>query len=1033
MIDKIIEFSLRNRLTVMVGVFAIILGGISTIFKMEVDVFPDLTAPQVVVMTDCKGMTAEETERLVTYPVETALNGATNVRRVRSSSNYGYSFVWIEFDWGVDVFRARQIVSENMVSLKDVLPDGISPQLAPQSSVMGEILFVGMRSNGKTNQMELRSLADWVVKPVILATGGVSQVTIIGGEEKQYQVLADPMLMDAYSVHMEDLAETVRTFSNNTEGGVVREYGNEYALRGMARTNNLDDMRQAVVKSENGKTVLLGDVASVVIAPAVKMGKASLDGKSGIILSISKQPNINTLEVTRKIEAALEDVKKSLPEDVELNTKIFRQADFIEASVNNVGRALVEGAIFVIIILLLFLGSVRTTFVSVAAIPLSLLGTIIILNLLGMNVNTMTLGGMCISIGSLVDDAIIDVENVYKRLRQNHLLPREERQSSFYVVFHASKEIRTSILNATCIIMAAFVPLFFLGGMEGRMLIPLGATCIIALFMSLVVAMTVTPLYCYLMLTDEKYLKRQDHDRRFVKKLQSAYSKSLVYALEHKRMVIGFSAFSLLVSIVLMTRFGSGFLPDFNEGSLTISAVCKPGVSLEETDHIGRLLEEKLHEVPEVLSTSRRTGRGELDEHSQTTNSSEIDVNFKPFKRPKTEVMREVRSKLAEIPGAAIIVGQPLGHRIDHMISGTRANIAIKLFGSDLNEMYMIANRIKQTAAGIEGLVDVNVDQQIFTPQIHIRPNRAALAVHGITMDEFNQMLVLGFSGEKVGEIYEGQRSYDLILRLSPEYTGTIDGVRKSLIDKGNGRKIPFEEVCEIVSTTGPNNITRENVQRKLVIAANVSGRDVVSVVKELQRAVDWQIELPEGYRVEYGGQFENSQSALRSLLIVSFFAFCVVFLMLYTEFKSLPMSLLVMGGMPLALIGGVVAIALSSRVVSIPSVIGFITLFGIAVRNGILLLSHFKSVAAKKDLSLRESITIAAVDRLTPILMTALTSDLALIPLVLNGDKAGNEIQSPMAIVVLGGLISSTLLNLYLMPVVYEWYIKRHSSAVRK
>ncbi len=1033
MIDRIIEYSLRNRLTVILGVITLIFGGIYTIFKMEVDVFPDLTAPQVVVMTDCRGMTAEETERLVTYPVETALNGATGVRRVRSSSNYGYSFVWIEFDWGVDVFRARQIVSENMVSLKDVLPDGISPMLAPQSSVMGEILFVGMKSNGTTTQMELRSLADWVVKPVILATGGVSQVTIVGGDEKQYQVLANPMLMDAYSVHLEEVEDAVRSFSQNTEGGVIREYGNEYALRGMARTNDLDDLRMAVVKSENGKTVLLGDVAQVTIGPAVKMGKASLNGKSGVILSISKQPNVNTLQVTRKIENALEEVKKSLPADVELDTKIFRQADFIEASVNNVGRALIEGAVFVVFVLLLFLGSVRTTIVSVVAIPLSCLGSIIILHLLGMDMNTMTLGGMCISIGSLVDDAIIDVENVYKRLRENHMLPAEERQSAFYVVFNASKEIRTSILNATLIVMAAFVPMFFLAGMEGRMLIPLAVTCIVALFMSLVVAMTVTPAYCYWILTDDRYLKRQEHERGFVKKLHESYAKSLNFVLDHKMPFFAGSIVLLVYTLFLMRGFGSGFLPDFNEGALTISAVCKPGVSLEETDHIGRLLEDKLHEVPEVLSTSRRTGRGELDEHSQTTNSSEIDVNFKPFTRSKSEVMKDIRDNLAQIPGAAIIIGQPLGHRIDHMISGTRANIAIKLFGTDLNEMYMLANKIKKSISSIDGLVDINVDQQIFTPQIHIRPNRAALAVHGISMDEFNNMLKMGFSGEKIGEIYEGQRSYDLILRFHPSYTGTIDGIRKTLIDKGNGRKVPFEEVCEIVSTTGPNNITRENVQRKLVIAANVSDRDVVGVVKDIQRVIDWQIELPEGYRIEYGGQFESSQSAARSLLIASLFAFFIVFLMLYTEFRNFAVSSLVVAGIPLSLIGGVFAIYLTSGIVSIPSIIGFITLFGIAMRNGILLMSHFRVMGSHKDISLRDSIVVAAVDRLNPILMTALTSDLALIPLVFNGDKPGNEIQSPMAIVVVGGLISSTLLNLYLMPVFYEWYTKKHNNSVRK
>lgn len=1027
MIDKIISFSLHNRLIVFLGVCVLVIGGFFAANKMDVDVFPDLTAPQVVVMTDCDGMAAEEVERMVTFPIETALNGATNVRRVRSASFYGYSYVWAEFDWGMDVFRARQIVSEKMVTLNGELPDGVTPQLAPQSSVMGEILFVGLQATGSTSMMELRSLADWVIKPAILATGGVSQVTIIGGDYKQYQVLADPLLMDAQGVTVAELAETVRAMSQNSTGGVVRDYGNEYALRGMGRTCDIGELSLAVVKSSAGKKVLLGDVAKIQIAPAVKMGTASLNAKPGIILSISKQPNINTLDVSRKIETRLEDVRKSLPEDVVLDTHLFRQADFIEASVSNVGHALIEGAVLVIVILFLFLGSFRTTLISVVAIPLSLLGTILILYVLGMDINTMTLGGMCIAIGSLVDDAIIDVENVYKRLKQNSLLPTDQRVPALNVVFSASKEIRTSILNATFIVMVAFVPMFFLSGMEGRMLKPLGVTYIIALFMSLLVAMTVTPLFCRLMLSDDQYLRKQEHDRRFVKAMQNWYGKSLETVLNHKKLALGLTGGAFVVALAVMLSFGSSFLPDFNEGSLTISAVCKPGVSLEESDRVGRLLEEKLLQVPEVVSTSRRTGRGELDEHSQTTNSSEIDVNFKESRRSKEEVMAHVREQLAKVPGVAIIVGQPLGHRIDHMISGTRANVAIKLFGADLNEMFLVGCKIKQVASEIPGMVDVNLDQQISTPQIHIRPNRAALAAHGITMDDFNQMVLLGFSGEKIGDIYEGQRSYDLVLRLTPEYTGSIDGVRKALIDKGDGKKIPLEEVCQIVSTSGPNNITRENVQRKLVIAANVSGRDVGSVVADLQKAVAEKITLPEGYRIEYGGQFESAQAASRILIIATLLSFVIIFMLLYGEFRSVSLSAIVMAGLPLALMGGVLGIALSSWVISIPSIIGFITLFGIATRNGILLISRYRHVAADSDAKLRSAIVDGSIDRLNPILMTALTSALALIPLVLNGDKAGNEIQSPMAIVVLGGLISSTLLNIYIMPVIYEWYSKKY------
>lgn len=1026
MIDKIIHFSLHNRMAILVGVAMIVIGGIITSRKMDIDVFPDLTAPTVVVMTDCNGMATEEVERLVTFPVETAMNGATNVRRVRSGSYLGYSFVWVEFDWGMDVFRARQIVSEKMVTLAESLPEGITPVLAPQSSVMGEILFVGLQLNDSlpsaertTSMMELRSLADWVIKPAILSTGGVSQVSTIGGEYKQYQVLADPQKMNAYGVSMEDVENAVRYMSKNSDGGIIREYGNEYVLRGMGRTNDIEELKRTpLLRSESTAsstpTITIADVADIVIAPAVKMGTASMDGKPAVILSISKQPNINTLEVTRKIEQNLENVRKSLPPDVEMNTHVFRQADFIEASVNNVGRSLIEGAVLCIIILFLFLGSMRTTVISVVAIPLSLLGTLIVLWALGMNINTMTLGGMCIAIGSLVDDAIIDVENVYKRLKQNKMLGRNEKKVN--VVFNASKEIRGSILNATLIVIVAFTPMFFLSGMEGRMLKPLGITYIIALGMSLIVAMTVTPLFCNHILTSEKYLEKQERDRRFVVKMQEAYGKSLRWALDHSRMVLASTITLFIVALVMMFTFGSSFLPDFNEGALTISAATKPGVSLDESDLLGRLLEENILKVDGVKCTSRRTGRGELDEHSQTTNACEIDVTFDTSHRKAEDITNDVRHAMAHVPGVTCIVGQPIGHRIDHMISGTRASIAIKLFGTDLNEMYQTGCQIKQAISDVEGLVDVNVEQQVETPQLHLRPNRIAMARYGISMDEFDRIVVMGYSGEKIGEIYEGQRSYDLVMRLAPRYTGSIQGVKKALIDTKDGKKVPLEQICEVVSASGPYSISRENVQRKLVIAANVSGRDVGSVVKDIQHEIDERIKLSEGYRLEYGGQFESAKSATRTLVIATLIAILIIYLLLYNEFRNFALSGIVMLGLPLAMIGGVLGIALTTWVISIPSIIGFITLFGIATRNGILLISRYT----------QGDIIAGSIDRLNPILMTALTSALALIPLVLNGDKAGNEIQSPMAIVVLGGLITSTLLNLYIMPIIYELYSKR-------
>lgn len=1031
-INSIIKYSLNNKLFVLIGAVLLIVAGTYSSQRMDIDVFPDLTAPTVVVMTDAHGMAAEEVERLVTFPIETAVNGATNVRRVRSASMYGFSFVWAEFNWGMDIFQARQIVSEKMVALGNSLPTGITPVLAPQSSIMGEILFIGLQADS-TSMMQLRTIADWVVKPAILATGGVSQVTIIGGDYKQYQILADPQKMDAYGVTMNELEEIGKTFSTNSAGGVVRDYGNEYALRGMARTNDLEELGNTFIKRNNGSPVVVSDVAEVVIGSAVKMGHASQNAQPSVILAISKQPNINTLNVTEQIENNLKEIQKSLPADVRMDTHIFRQADFIEASVNNVGRALLEGAIFVVIILFLFLGSYRTTIISVIAIPLSLLGTVVVLYLLGMNINTMTLGGMCIAIGSLVDDAIIDVENVYKRLKQNFRKPKEERLPVLTVVFEASKEIRASILNATFIIMVAFVPLFFLSGMEGRMLKPLGIAYIVSLFMSLIVAMTITPLLCKMILADDKYLGRNEKDSWLTRKLSAAYFSSLGWALQHKKLILMPSIALFLLAVGLFTTMGRSFLPEFNEGSLTISAVSKPGVSLDISNQLGNLMEEELLKIPEVTSTSRRTGRGELDEHSQATNSAELDINFKLKDRSRDEFFADVRAKLAGIPGVAATVGQPLGHRIDHMLSGTRANIAIKIFGTDLSRMFILGNQIQSAVQGVEGLVDISVEQQTETPQLQVRPNRAALAKYGISIEDFNKFIDLGFSGEKISDIYEGQRSFDLVLRLNKNYTERIEDIKSALIDTGDGRKIPLEEVADVVSVGGPNTITRENVQRKLVVSANVAGRDVNSVVTDIQKNIEEAITLPEGYRIEYGGQFESAQSASRTLFITSILAICVIFLLLYGEFKNISLSIIILLNLPLSLIGGVLAVYFTSAVISIPSIIGFITLFGIATRNGILLISKYHHLQ-QENTPLHETVLHGSIDRLNPILMTALTAALALIPLVFNGDKSGNEIQSPMAIVVLGGLLTSTLLNIYVVPIVYELFEKnRMKKSVKK
>ncbi|HON70821.1 MAG TPA: efflux RND transporter permease subunit [Tenuifilum sp.] len=1024
MLDRIIGFSLRNKYLILISTLVLTVIGLRTVSNMDIDVFPDLTAPTVVVMTDAHGMAAEEVERLVTFPIETAVNGATDVRRVRSVSAQGFSFVWVEFDWGVDVLKARQVVSEKLIAVAQQMPLGVSqPMLAPQSSVMGEIFFIGLQADS-TSMMELRTIAEWTVKPLILATGGVSQVTIIGGDYKQYQVVANPTRMLHLGVNMHELANACRFISMNSNGVNIREFGNEYVVRGIARTSDIEQLGQTLVATRNGMPVKISDIAEIRIAPAPKMGYASSNTSPAIILSISKQPNINTLEVTRKIEANLENLRKSLPPDVKLNTKIFRQSDFIERSVGNVQQALIEGAIFVTIILLLFLGSFRTTIISLLAIPISLLATFVVMKLLGININTMSLGGMAIAIGSLVDDAIIDVENVYKRLRQNREKPEHERQSSFTVVYEASREIRASILNATLIIIVAFVPLFFLSGMEGRMLKPLGISFIVSLFMSLLVAMTLTPVLARMLLTGENYLKQNENEKWLAAKLRNGYEKSLQWVLCRKRLVLGSTLILLVLSVILLFGLGRSFLPEFNEGSLTLSVVTPPGTSLDETNKVGNYIEKMLLAVPEVTSTARRTGRGELDEHSQATNSSEIDVNFQLKERSNDVFLADVRASLARIPGIAVTVGQPLGHRIDHMLTGTRASIAIKLFGDDLTKLYTLANQIKTEIVGINGLVDVNVEQQVEVPQIQIRANRALLAEYGISLEEFNEFVDIVLGGEKLADIYEGQQRFDLVVKLDSTYTYTIEGIKSILIDSPTHGKVPLYQVADVISTTGPNTISRENVQRKLVISANVAGRDLRGVVNDIRSRVDESITFPEGYRVEYGGQFESEARASRTLLIASLISILIIFMLLFVEFRNFSLAGIILLNLPLALIGGVFAIWLTSGVLSIPAIIGFISLFGIATRNGILLISNYIRFR-KMGFDVQEVVVMGSSDRLNAILMTALTAALALIPLAFKGHLSGNEIQSPMAKVILGGLLTSTFLNIYIIPIVYTMFDK--------
>jgi len=1007
----------------------VLAGGIFTAREMEIDVFPDLTAPTVVVLTDAHGMAAEEVETLVTFPIESSLNGATDVRRVRSSSSYGFSIVWVEFDWNTDIYRARQIVSEKLPTIAALLPDHIeAPMLAPQTSVMGEVLLVSLTSDS-LSLFDLRTITDKQVRQRLLSVTGVAQVVVIGGLSKEYQVLADPYKMKYHGVSLDELIATAENTNSNAAGGIINQYGQEYAVRATLRSTLPEDIGSSVIRIRNEKPVKISDVAEVKIGHPDLIGDAYLDREPAVILTILKQPNVNTLILTEEVEKALAELSATLPAGVEINSGIFRQADFIDTAVSNVFRILLEGGLFVALILFLFLLNVRTTVISLVAIPLSLLLSVIALRLLGLTINTMSLGGMAIAIGALVDDAIIDVENVLKRLKQNHRLPKKEQQGNLKVIYLASVEIRSSIVQATLIIIVSFMPLFFLAGMEGRMLKPLGITFIVSLLASLLVALTLTPVLASYMLTSQSQLERDERGgNKLVQSLNSWYKNVLQTLLKWRLHVLLLSASLLVFALILFSRFGNSFLPEFNEGTLTITTVTMPGTSLEESNRIFQQIDTELMEVPEVNYVSRRTGRAELNEHSHGgSNTAEIDVPYALRERDQESFMEEVRHRLSKVQGASLNIGQPLGHRIDHMLSGTRASIAIKLFGTDLNAMYRKAQEIQAAVSGVPGLVDLNVEQLVEVPQIQIRPRREMLARYGISQNQLTQFVETAIAGEKYAEVYDANLNFPLVVRYAEPYRSSLQALEGALIDTHDGTRIPLSYVADVVSTSGPNAINRENVQRKLVISANTAGRDLGSVVSDIQSAIKTQVKLPEGYRIEYGGQFESAQKASITLLIASLLAILVIFVILFQEFQSGHLAGVILLNLPLALIGGVVAIWLTSRVVSIPSIIGFITLFGIATRNGILLVSRYNHLR-KEGHGLKETIIEGSVDRLNPILMTALASALALIPLALGGDKPGNEIQSPMAIVILGGLVTSTLLNLIVIPSVYYMLEKRKS-----
>ncbi len=1021
MLDAIIKSSLKNRLMVIIGACTVLVAGVITVFQIPVDVFPDLTAPTVVLLTEAHGMAPEEVETMVTFPIETAVNGATGVRRVRSSTSMGISIVWVEFDWGMDVFLARQIITEKLQLIRGQLPTGVQiPVLAPVSSIMGEIMLVSISSE-EHSEVDVRSEADWTIRKRLLAVPGISQVIPIGGGRKQYQVLVDPDKLLAFDVSLHEVLQAVEASNQNSSGGVFMEKGQEYLIRGLGRVYSVDDIRNSVVKVRNKVPVLVKDVAEVKIDAATKIGDGSVNAKPAVVISIQKQPGANTLDLTRRIEHTLDEIQRTLPQGMAINSHIFRQSDFIQIALDNVQAALRDGAILVIVVLFLFLANVRTTLISLTAMPLSLIFAIFVMKLFDITINTMTLGGMAIAVGAIVDDAIIDVENVFRRLKENAQKQESQRRPSLDVIFEASKEIRSSIVNATLIIIVVFLPLFFLSGVEGRLLRPLGVAYVAAISASLIVALTVTPAMCAYLLPRARFI-HMEGDSAVVRWLKARYTGTLEVVLGKPNLVLGGAAIALVAAIIVLPFLGRAFLPEFNEGSLTISVLTMPGTSLEESNKIGNMVENILLSHPAIKSTARRTGRAELDEHAQGVNAAELDARFELKDQSKEQMLDDLRRMLSVVPGTNITIGQPLGHRIDHMLSGTRANIAVKVFGTDLYRLRGVAQDIKKQMDAVAGVVDLAVEQQMDVPQIRIKANRLAMAKYGMTVADFSEAIDVAFNGEVVSQVLEGQQTFDLLVRLDENNRGSIEKIKQARFDTPTGAKVPIAELASIVSEKGPNTISRENVQRKIVVQANVSGRDLRSVIDDIRMRIGSNVSLPQGYYAEYGGQFESEQAATRIISLLSIAAILAIYLILYLEFKSFRTAILVMVNLPLALIGGVFAVLLSDGIVSIASLVGFVTLFGIATRNGILMVSHYNHLLSE-GVSFREAIFRGSVERLTPVLMTALTAALALIPLAIAADKPGSEIQAPMAVVILGGLLSSTALNMIVIPALFVKY----------
>lgn len=1019
MLNRIIHFSLLNRVIILILSGLLVLAGVYVLTRTEVDIFPDLNAPTVVVMTEAPGYAPEEVEQLVTFPIETSVNGATDVRRVRSSSATGFSIVWVEFDWGTDIYRARQIVSERLVNLAETFPPGVnSPTLGPQSSILGEIMIIGLTSDS-TSMSDVRSIADRLIRPRLLSIGGVSQVAVIGGDIKEYQIQISPERMRHYNVTLDEVMESVSLLNNNATGGVLYEYGNEYIIKGDITTTSTEEIGKSVVRSNSDGIVLVEDIATVKIGNKLpRLGVASEKAEQAVLLTVTKQPSVGTIGLTELIESELSKMSKNLPTDINISTDIFKQSDFIDNSITNLQHSLIEGSIFVIIVLFLFLMNTRTTIISLVALPMSIIIAVLVLHFMGLTINTMSLGGIAIAIGSLVDDAIVDVENVYKRLRENRALPETERSSTIDVVFNASKEVRMPILNSTLIIVASFLPLFFLSGIEGRMLIPLGISFIVALVASTIVALTLTPVLCSYLLDSKKTMQQITKEAWVAKKLSEMYSRGLDWCFRNKKFLLGSVGLLFVVSLGIFFTLGRSFLPAFNEGSFTVNVSTLPGISLDESDKIGREAERIIMSIPEVKTVARKTGRAELDEHSFGVNVSEIEAPYELKDRTRGEVVKELREKLASIPGANIEIGQPISHRIDAMLSGTESQIAIKLFGDDLNRLYQIGSKIKNSISSVEGVVDINIEQQVERPQLEIRPRREMLARFGIPINEFAHYINVTLAGEVVSQVYEQGLPYDVTVRLDENHRNSMEKISNLMIDSNVG-KIPLSYVADIVSATGPNTINRENVSRRIIISANVQDRDLRGAVNDIQEKIDEEIALPENYYITYGGQFESEAEASRTLALTSIGALVIIFMLLYQEFRNINQSLIILLNMPLAMIGGILILRLTSGELNIPAIIGFISLLGITTRNGMLLMTRYNNLK-EEGMALLERIKHGSADRLNPIIMTALTSALALIPIAVSGSEPGNEIQSPLAIVILGGLLTSTILNIYVVPIVY-------------